>query len=298
MAVEEAGGIWDSHVHMLPAHRTRGLVRWIRKTFPEHTSHEEMAEEDVMEDLRACGVEVMFNFVFPLEPDETDILNEFNRDLAARREGVVPFGSLHLETPDKEGVAERCICEMGLAGMKLHPYAQGFEVFSHDFEPMYRKLNELKKPFVVHTGFDVFYRKTQDVDHLRTMLERYPDMPVVLVHAFFPNFHLAVEMLERYPQVYADLTNVISAVRYYLDDPGISWSDRPEPEDMAANLGAFDELIERFSDRMMFGTDHPAGMGSPEQIYRDLDSFKFAPEVRESLLCGTARRFLLAHCMK
>jgi hypothetical protein len=240
-------------------------------------------------------VDTFFNLVFPLKEEETEALNLFSREVAARYDNVIGFGSLHIETPAKDEVAERCIVESGLAGIKLHPYAQRFEVFSPEFEPLYRKLAELGKPFLVHTGFDVFYRRTQDLAYMRGILERYPAMPVVLVHALFPRFRLALELMGDYPQLYLDMTNSISAVRWYRESPD-GWPEHAEKEDIERNLDGFYQLFELFSGRMMFGTDHPVGMGSPRQIYEDLDWFTFDPGVKADLLGRTARSFYEAHC--
>ena len=287
--------ILDCHIHILPPARIGGLVRWIKKSFPGHPSREDTTPKEILEDLRECGVGKVFNLVFPLKEEETESLNEFNRELAASHEGIVPFGSLHIETPGKDGVVERCITELGLAGIKLHPYAQGFEAFSPAFEPVFRKLNELKRPFIVHTGFDIFYGKTQDLEYLSGILDRYPEMPVVLVHSLFPRFELALSLLERYGSLYLDMTNVIACMKYYLDDPGF-WESQAGFEEVAGSLDYFYRLLDGFSDRIMFGTDHPAGMGSPRTIYEDFASFNFGEEISVNLLGGTARRFLDLHC--
>lgn len=287
--------IVDSHVHILPPSRTRGLVRWIHRVFPGHSSREDMTADCILSDLSACGVERVFNFVFPLKEEETEALNAFSRDVAYAYPDVTGFGSLHAETPRKEEVAERCLMEYGLAGMKLHPYVQLFEAFSPTFEPLFSKLDELARPFVVHTGFDVFYRQTQDLDYLRSILERHQKMPVVLVHSLFPRFKLAHELMSEFPQLYLDMTNSVSAMRWYRESPG-SWTSHEEGRQIAENLEYFEPLLEEFSGRTMFGTDHPAGMGSPAQIYSDLAWFDLPPGTEADLLGRTALAFLKKHC--
>ena len=293
--MEENDKIVDSHIHILPPKRTRGLVRWIKKIFPEHPATEDVTPDEVLGELRDCGVTSFFNLVFPLKEEETEGLNAWSRDIADSSPDITGFGSLHMETPRKDEVTERCMVEYGLAGMKLHPYVQLFEAFSPEFEPMFGKLEELGRPFIVHTGFDVFYRQTQDFDYLRSILERHPDMPLVLVHSLFPRFALARELMDGYPQLYLDLTNAVSAVRWYSESPD-HWVDATEGKDLADNLEYFRPLVEEYSSRIMFGTDHPVGMGSPAQIYADLEWFGFSPEVNSDLLGRTARSFLEAHC--
>jgi predicted TIM-barrel fold metal-dependent hydrolase len=289
------GEIIDAHVHLLPERRTRSLVRWVKKFYPAHPTSEEITLDEVLADLAGCGVDTVFNMVFPLKVEETESLNLFSKEISERYDNVVGFGSLHIETPAKDEVAERCMVEYGLAGIKLHPYAQRFEVFSPEFDPLYRKLDELGRPCAVHTGFDLFYGRTQDLNYLRGILERYPNMPVVLVHALFPRFKLAYELLSEYPQVYLDMTNAITSMRWYEDSPDF-WRDKLGGEEIERNLDHFHLLFERFSSRMMFGTDHPVGMGRPAQIYADLEWFGFDPEVKANLLGQTARAFYEAHC--
>lgn len=281
----------DSHIHIMPERRTRGLVRWIKRAFPGHPSSEEMTADDILADVEACGTTRAFNLVFPLAEEETPELNEFSRDIAAQYPQLVPFGSVHLQTSRKDEVAEHCLTALGLAGIKLHPYAQRFEAFCRDFEPLYAKLDELGRPFLVHTGFDAFYQRTQDLGYLHGMLERYPGMPVVLVHALFPRFKLAYELMGEFPQLYLDMTNVPGTLKLYRAVPEVA-ATQGDGDVVARESGYFEGLLEDFSARIMFGTDHPVGMGSPEQIYADLDSFHLEEKVREDLVGGTAARLL------
>lgn len=276
---------------MMPPERTAGLVRWIQKAFPGHPARQDITPDEMLSDLRSVGITNAFNFVFPLREEETEPLNLFNMEIGRRYPQLVPFGSLHVETPRKDEVAERCILEHGLAGIKLHPYAQRFEVFCPEFEPLYRKLDELGKPLFVHTGFDAFYGRTQDLDCLRDMLEKYPRMDVVLVHSLFPRLRLARELVSSYEQVWLDMTNSLSMVLWHRRLPPEQWTDHfgDEPE---AEMECFEPLVEDFSERILFGTDHPVGMGTVRQIYADLDSFGFDEEVSSNLTGGSALALL------
>jgi predicted TIM-barrel fold metal-dependent hydrolase len=295
-AVKQVSGKIDSHIHILPARRTASLVRWIRRSFPSHPSREDMSPEDILGDIRACGVEKAFNFVFPLDVDETDSLNRFSRDIARKHEMLVPFGSMHAGTPRKDEVTERCIDEYGLAGIKLHPYAQRFEAFSPDFEPMYRKLDELGRPFFVHTGFDSFYGMKQDLDYLRGILDGFPGMSVVMVHCLFPRFALAHALMSEYPHAYVDMTNVPGTIGLYADLPEAVRENMDAFGDEPVDLDVFRAILADFSDRVMFGTDHPAGMGTPEEIYRDLDGLGLDDAIRLNMLRDSAQAFLKKNC--
>ena len=292
---DTSGAIIDSHIHVIPPARTASLVRWIKRAFPEHPSREDMTPEEVLAELRACGVVRAFNFVFPLKEEETVSLNTFSRDIALRFPMLVPFGSMHVETPRKGEVAEHCLTELGLAGIKIHPYAQRFEVFCREFEPLFETLSRFGRPFVVHTGFDDFYNRTQDLDYLRRILDRYPEMPVVLVHSLFPRFGLALELLRLHPKVYLDMTNVPSSIRLYQRAPEL-FAGQQDATGLDGEAENFERLLSEWHERIMFGTDHPVGMGSPEQIFADLESFEMTAEAMNNILYATAARFLHDDC--
>ena len=292
---EASSAIIDSHVHLIPPARTASLVRWIKRAFPEHPSREDITPEEMLAELRACGVVRAFNFVFPLKEEETAGLNTFSRDIALRFPMLVPFGSMHVETPRKDEVAEHCLTALGLAGIKIHPYAQRFEVFSQEFEPLFETLSRFGRPFVVHTGFDDFYNRTQDLDYLRRILDRHTDMPVVLVHSLFPRFGLALELLRLHPKVYLDMTNVPSSIRLYQRAPEV-FAGQQDAAGLDREMENFERLLADWHERIMFGTDHPVGMGSPEQIFADLESFEMTAEAMNNILYATAARFLHDDC--
>lgn len=290
------GKIIDSHLHILPPARTAGLVRWIKNIFGSHPSREDCTPGQTISELRECGVTTACNFVFPLNKDETESLNQFNRELGDRFEFVIPFGSFHPGNDNLKGIVEDCLVKRELAGIKVHPHVQNFELFSPQFQPVFEILNELGRPLFAHTGFDRFYDRATDINYLKRVLEEFTDMPVVLVHSLIPDFNLAYELIRDYPQIYLDLTNVISAVRWSTDPP--EWLDTGHFEipGLKENLDYFYRMIEEFSKRIMFGTDHPAGMGSPAQIYEDFRSFNFPEKTCRNILCDTARTLIEKHC--
>lgn len=280
----------------MPGYRTAGLVRWIKRAFPDHPSRQDLTCEEMVGELQAAGCARAFNFVFPLDDEETEPLNRFSDEIARRHPMLVPFGSMHAATPDKGGVAETCINEMGLAGIKLHPYAQRFEVFCDEFDPLFARLNALRAPLFVHTGFDTFYGRKLDLKRLERTLEKYPEMPLVLVHCLFPRFELAHRLVESHPGLFLDLTNVPGTLRLYDSFPGDVSTFDPDFHDGARLVESLHALVEEHSDRIMYGTDYPVGMGPPSRIFEDLDGLGFSGKAVGDLRYATAARFLSVHC--
>lgn len=290
----------DTHVHILPPRRMRGLIRWVKRFMPGYPLSEEITPEEIVAGLRRSGIRRFFSLVFPLWEEETEELNRFNRDLCAELEGAVPFGSLHIDTPDKGKETTRCIEEYGFLGMKLHPYAQGFPAFSEEMRPMFEVLDHHRRPLLVHTGFDAFYGRNMDLERMEEVLRRYPGMQVVAVHSFFPRFRLAHTLLGRYENLWLDMTNAVSCMRLYRDLQG-GEASFPSPEsgleveELRENEGYFELLMRDFPDRVMYGTDFPVGFGSHPALLEDLRCLGLGREAERGLLQGAAEN-LLSRC--
>lgn len=286
----EDGCAWvDPHVHIMTPRRMAGLVRWVRKFTPGFPVSEDITADDILDELREAEIPFFFNLVFPLWEEETRDLNRFNHDLCAGIPEAIPFGSLHIETPDKEAETRRCIEEYGFSGMKLHPFAQRFPVFGPEFHPMFKVLDEHRKPLLVHTGFDAFYGMLIDLEDMEGVIRDYPDMQVVAVHALFPRFELAHRLLGEYDNFWLDMTNTISCMRLY-EDVKRDREDLPpmasalEISEVDENYEDFFRLFEDFPERIMYGTDFPVGFGYHPALLEDLRYFAFSRDVEEHLL--------------
>jgi predicted TIM-barrel fold metal-dependent hydrolase len=292
----------DTHVHIMPPRRMAGLVRWVRKFTPGFPISEDISSDEIVASIRDSGIPFFFNLVFPLWEEETEDLNRFNRDICAGIPEAIPFGSVHIETPDKGAETRRCIEEYGFMGMKLHPFAQRFPAFGPEMRPMFEVLNEHKRPFLVHTGFDVFYGMYMDLDEMEKVIRDYPGMQVVAVHALFPRFRLAHRLLSEYPNFWLDMTNTISCMRLY-DDVKEKKEGLPpiaeslEIDDVRDNYEYFLRLCEDFPGRVMYGTDFPVGFGCHPALLDDLRHFALAGDIERQVLSGTARN-LLSVCGK
>ncbi len=292
------GDRWiDPHVHILPPRRMRGLVRWVKKFTPGYPVSEDITPEEILSGIRSGGVELFFNLVFPLWEEETYDLNRFNHELCSKIPEALPFGSLHIETPDKERETLRCLDEYGFVGMKLHPFAQRFPAFDPVMDPLFSVLDRRGRPLLVHTGFDLFYGMDLEKENLIRVLESYPHMPMVLVHSLFPQFALALQLLERYPQVWMDMTNSISVMRLYLEfkrsgQPLPPQASSLEVEEVERNQEYFWTLFEEYPHRIIYGTDYPVGFGEYDKLRSDLDFFGFPEGTRRKILYSNVVDFL------
>jgi len=261
-------------------------MRWILRLVPAHPVPESVTAHHILEDLRREGITHFFNLVYPLKEEETDALNDFNGRLCSAIPGAIPFASMHQDTPDKARVAEAALKSFPFIGFKFHPFVQGFDPWDKRMDPLYAFLQEVGKPVILHTGFEDYYGRPMPVMELEGLVKRYPRLPFVLAHMAFPNLEAAFSMLEDYPELYLDATLVLS----YL---------RPECEPYLASLpgglGIIDRLIEgieKNAGRVLYGSDHPAGMGGLSDIYSDVEDLPVSDFVKKSIRVDAPKAFV------
>ena len=158
-------------------------------------------------------------------------------------------------------------------------------------------LNEHRRPFLVHTGFDEFYEMSMDLEMMEGIIRDYPDMQVVAVHSLFARFLLAHRLLSTYPNFWLDMTNTITCMRIYgylseVKDTLPPLASKLDVETMEENKEYFFRLFEDFPHRIMYGTDFPVGFGFHPALLEDLRYFNFEEGVEEYLLHKTVRRLI------
>jgi predicted TIM-barrel fold metal-dependent hydrolase len=136
---------------------------------------------DLLEGMMgAYGIQRAFMFCLD-EPDRHPAFRAANdRTLAfGERSGgrLIPFVRLDLnETPIEE--AKRCL-DAGARGIKLHPRAQRFDAADERLGPVFALAEERRVPILIHAGRGL----PPIAEGLARLLERNPDVPLILAHA-------------------------------------------------------------------------------------------------------------------
>lgn len=275
---------FDAHVHILPSKRLRGLTRWIKRMHPERQGEESIECEDILTGLRRVGVKYFFNLVYPLKPEETRELNRFNHELGKKIKNIIPFGSLHQDNEDKLSIVDEAIGTYGLLGLKFHSFVQYFDPYDKRMLKVYEKMTEINRPIIFHTGFHDLYKQRIPPENLKKLLGEFPQMTVVFAHMLYPNFALALELLEENEKLYFDITNVLG----YLKKETSGHEDHK----MRNAVFLFENIVNRFSKRIMFGSEYPIGTGSIEEVYGDIKYFEISAQARADIFFNTAYNFV------
>ena len=287
MALVEFGSYIDSHVHVMSERRIRSGVSWVAKSgWDTGVDPESATPESLVEEIRADGFEYFFNFFFPIPPtagrpspaNSREIM-EWQHDFCRRTPGAIPFVSVDVNDADYLEVVDTALNRYNFAGFKVHPYTQQVNLTDPRMEPIYEAVAAAGKIFVSHTGFADFYHGPELSDQVAVVIERHPELTFVAAHMLYPYLDKAERWLQEYENFYLDLTNVQGMMKIDEDER------RPSFEQYIS-------ILERFSDRIMFGSDLPMAIGPHRELLNETLELPISDEAKANILRHTALRLL------
>ncbi len=273
--------IIDVHVHIYPPERQQKLLRWLKRSFKDHPLDDNISADEIIEDLQKHGIGRFINLVYPLSPEETESLNEFNANLARDNKNIYSFGSLNQKNKNKKDIIKSAFYDLGLMGLKFHPFIQRIDLRDPAMEEVWTICEELKRPVFLHTGYEDFYGCKMPPSCVRTILERHPELYLVLNHILFPDLKAAFDIARDFQNVYLDLTNIPGSFPFFT-------TNCSEEE----YIKALKNGIHEFPGRIFFGTDHPVGMGSLSEIFEQLKGLNLNADDYKMVTYTAADRFI------
>ena len=259
--------IIDIHTHIYPVALAR---RAMVVTGQEHDDFKNLPiRENLLTRMQDAGVTLSVNLPVVSKPQNQAEVNRFAKESA--RKNIIPFGGLH---PDCENVVEELekLKDMGMAGIKFHPPFQKVHLEDPKYEEMWRRINALGFPVLIHCGTAKIARPYDLYPSgVRKILKYAPDIPIIMAHmGSFCMMKNPEETLDDLPEnVFID-----TAMSAELEDSG-----------------EFEEIIRKFGpERTMYGCDFPYG-SQKAAIARIRDS-SFSDSEKEEMLWKNAAKIL------
>lgn len=175
---------------------------------------------------------------------------------------------------------ERCVKELGLRGLKVHPASQAFEPNNPRFYPLWEKCAELGIPVLFHSGFGAFgaglpggggvkLKFCAPIPYIDDVAADFPELTIIMAHPGWPWVEEQVAVALHKANVYIDLSG---------------WAPRYIPEALIR------ETNTRIQDKVLFGSDYP--LIPPERWLKEFEQLPIKPEVRPKVLKENAKRAL------
>ena len=234
--------IVDAHVHLFPDPLFEAIWQWFEQ-FAWSIRYKLKAGE-VIDFLLSRGISHIVALHYAHKPGMARMLNAYMADLCSLRPQVTGTATVFPGEEDARAILEEAF-QLGLHGVKLHAHVQCFRMDSDAMHEICDVCVDYGKPLVMHVGREPKnpdYPYTCDPysicrsDKLEQILIDYPGLKVCVPHLGANEFTAYKELLERYDNLWLDVSMVIAD---YLPN-----SDPPRLADMRA-------------DRIMYGTDFP-----------------------------------------
>ena len=235
---------FDVHTHFLPP-RVMAKVRavfdsagpLIGRPWPIKYRTD---DEALVETLRRFGVRRFSALAYAHKPGMAEFLNDWSADFADRTPGVLRCGTFYPE-PGAAGYVRSRVAG-GVQIFKVHVQVGAFWVTDPLLDEAWAVLAEAGTPVVLHAGSGPVPTAFTGPGPVEALLERHPDLALVIAHMGAPEYGEFLSMAERYPNVRLDTT---MAFTDFFDEMGGVF-----PADLMPRLAAL-------GDKVLLGSDFP-----------------------------------------
>lgn len=266
----------DFHTHFFPEKLNKAIWDWF-ETHGWPIKYQIQADETARF-LEAQGVSRYVVLNYSHKPGMSESLNAWTHAFAQRHPESIPFGAIHPDEENVSGLLDRCFRDYGFKGLKFHTHVTGIRPDDERMFPVYEKIIEHDRILLIHSGNGPSlkgYRETtahvSGAAFTRGMLERYPGMKVVVPHLGFDEPDEFFAMMEEFPNLWLDTTMVLAGF-FPIEIP---W-----------------EGIEKFSDRILYGSDFPNIPYEADTEIRAIRSSPLSERARRAVLGENAKRLL------
>jgi hypothetical protein len=135
----------------------------------------------LLRSMDAAGVDVSVVCSIATRPSQVEPILKWSESIASQR--IIPFGSLHPDTPDAAGWLRR-FKDVGLRGVKMHPMYQEFAFDEPRMDPLYAAVAEAGLLLEPHCGYDIAFPGDvrADADRLAKVIDRHPTLRLICTH--------------------------------------------------------------------------------------------------------------------
>jgi uncharacterized protein len=270
-------GYLDIHVHVLPPALQRAVWDYFdRLDDPPWPVHYRDDEATRLATLRELGVVAHTALAYPHRPGVAAWCNDHTLDVAARHPAVIPTFTFYPED-GVDDVVSSAIARGGRVA-KVHLQVGRFHATDPRLDGVWSQLTAARVPAVVHAsavygvdGGDQYCGP----DAIHALLERHPDLLVIVAHLGMPDARGFVALAEAVPTLRLDTSMT-------LTDPPYG---SPVPPDVLERLRAL-------SDRVLFGSDFPTIPHAYAAQVRGLAALELDPAGLRGVLHDNAARLL------
>jgi predicted TIM-barrel fold metal-dependent hydrolase len=264
----------DTHVHVFPQRLYEAIKDWFAThawDFRLQGNAEEFIQAQF--DKGAAGL-VLLSYAH--RSGISRGLNEFLADLIDRFPHTVGLAAVHPEDDNPKDILKHAFEECGLCGVKMHCHVKGIAPDDPAMFPIYETVSEYDGVLTVHAGrepaidgYGLNVRAISGADRVEKILWRFPELKIVIPHLGMDETERFCEMMEEFPNLYLDTAMVLC--QFFPVE-----IDR--------------ELLIKYADRILYGTDYPHIPYEMEREMKDLLAMELGEKVLRKILFENAQK--------
>jgi hypothetical protein len=264
--------IIDFHVHLFPDRLFDSIWEFFDKDYGWSVIHH-LYYRECVDYLRERGVGAMVYSNYAHKQGVARGINAWNVKVLEEIPDLYCFAAYHPDDPDALSMAEELVQHPRIVGFKLQLLVQRFHPHDERLMPLYELVRAKNKRVLLHVGTGPVGNEFVGLEHFKKLLKRFPDLPVNVAHMGALEYQGFMELLDDHPNMYLD-----TAFTFYPGMPG------------SFDLGP--ECLERYQDRIVYGSDFP-NLILPREMELDcLLGYNLPQSFYNKVFRGNARRIL------
>ncbi|MFT4085800.1 MAG: amidohydrolase family protein [Gordonia sp. (in: high G+C Gram-positive bacteria)] len=236
-------GVVDVHTHFMPRNVMDKVWTYFDALGPllgrEWPIAYRSSEAERVATLRAFGVRAYSSMIYPHKPDMAAWLNSWAVDFAAQHPDCLQTATFYPEPGADQYVREAI--DAGARVFKSHIQVGSYSPIDPLLDGVWGQIDDAQIPVVIHCGSGPAPGIHTGPEPIRTLLQRFPTLPLIVAHMGTPEYADFLELAERYANVRLDTT---------MSFTDFAEADAPYPRELLDRVGAL-------RDKILFGSDFP-----------------------------------------
>lgn len=233
-------GLVDVHVHFMAPQILAKVWAYFDAAGPKlgrpWPIHYRTGDDERVATLHELGVARFSTLSYAHRPGVATFMNDWTRDFARRVPEALASATFYPEPEAPDYVAAEI--EAGARVFKAHLQVGEFAADDPLLVPVWDVLADAGVPTVLHAGSGPAPGEFTGPASVRRVLERQPDLPLIIAHLGMPEYDEFMDLAEQYPNVWLDTT--MTFVDFFPDRPAI------DPDRLLA-----------LQDKIVLGSDFP-----------------------------------------
>ena len=239
--------IIDFHVHLFPDRLFDAIWDYFSKQYKWDVIYH-LYYKECVNHLREKSVGPIIYSNYAHRAGVAKDLNDWNKRTLDEIDNLYCFGAFSPLDEDAMKIARDTIAHPKVLGFKLQLLVQEFYPADERFFPLYDLVMEKNKRILFHVGNGPAGNKYVGIDNFKKLLDRYPDLPCNIAHMGGLEYMEFLGLLENHNNIYFDTSfTFLPKMAPFFDQ-----------EDLFADLAGFwNESLEKYKDRIVYGSDFP-----------------------------------------